>query len=265
MQLVIDPPGLARLCESFPPPQLIDVRRAARRAEDPVVIPGAVARELDDVARWRTSMESWRSVVTYCAEGHERGRDAAQALRDAGVPALSLEGGLAAWRAAGHATAPLRPPTRWVTRERPKIDRIACPWLVRRFIDPSAEFIYVPAKDVLAAATARHATPYDVPGVDYTHAGDRCSFDAFIARHALDDAPLARLADIVRAADTGRLDAAAEAAGLAALSLGLSRLFADDHAMLAAGMMMYDALYAWCRDTLGEQRTRTPAALRMAT
>src|SRR4051794_9257753 len=172
MQHVIDGPGLARLCESFPPPQLIDVRRAARRAEDPVVIPGAVLRELDDIAAWRGTLESWRPVVTYCAEGHERGRDAAQALRDGGVPAMSLEGGLAAWCAAGRATAPLQPPTRWVTRERPKIDRIACPWLVRRFIDPSAEFLYVPAKDVLAVAAAQHATPYDVPDVAYTHDGD---------------------------------------------------------------------------------------------
>jgi rhodanese-related sulfurtransferase len=233
--------------------------------EDPVVIPGAVVRELDDIAAWRGSLESWRTVVTYCAEGHDRGRGAAEALSAAGLPALSLEGGLAGWRAFGLATAPLQPPTRWITRERPKIDRIACPWLVRRFIDPSAEFIYVPAKDVLAAAAARHATPYDVPDVAYTHEGDRCSFDAFIARHALRDVPLQRLADIVRAADTGRLDAAAEAAGLAALSLGLSRLFADDHAMLAAGMMMYDALYAWCRDTSSERHAWSPAALLMAT
>ncbi|MBT9597375.1 MAG: chromate resistance protein [Vitreoscilla sp.] len=137
---------------------------------------------------------------------------------------------------------------RWVTRERPKIDRIACPWLVVRFVDPQAEFLYVPAGEVTATAERTGAVPYDVPGVRYGHQGDQCSFDAFIAHHGLGgDAALARLATIVRAADTGRPELAPEAHGLLAISQGLSITHADDHAMLAQGMVLYDALYAWCQ------------------
>lgn len=136
---------------------------------------------------------------------------------------------------------------KWVTRERPKIDRIACPWLVARFIDSAAEFLYVPADAVMTVAAATGATPYDVPGVEYGHHGDRCSFDAFIERHGLNDPALARLALIVRGADCAAPDLAPEAAGLLAISQGLSLNYADDHAMLAQGMVIYDALYAWCR------------------
>ncbi len=137
---------------------------------------------------------------------------------------------------------------KWITRERPKIDRIACPWLVLRFIDREAEFIYVPATEVMTVAAATGATPYDVPGVELGHVGDRCSFDAFLRRYRLDEPALQRLAVIVRGADTSRLDLAPQSAGLHALSLGLSRLFADDHEMLRHGLVMYDALYAWCRE-----------------
>ena len=137
----------------------------------------------------------------------------------------------------------------WITRERPKIDRIACPWLIARFIDESPEFLYVPAGDVLQAAAETGATPYDVSGVELGHHGDQCSFDAFIAKYQLTDPPLQKLATIVRAADTGRPDLAKEAAGLLAISKGLSLNFEDDHEMLNAGMVMYDALYAWCADT----------------
>ena len=136
---------------------------------------------------------------------------------------------------------------KWVTRERPKIDRIACPWLIQRFIDPEAEFLYVPAADVLRVAVQTGATPYDVPGVETGHVGELCSFDAFLAKHGLTDPALARLATIVRGADTDRLDLAPQSAGLLAISLGLSRCHADDHAMLAHGMVLYDALYAWCQ------------------
>lgn len=141
---------------------------------------------------------------------------------------------------------------KWVTRERPKIDRIACPWLITRFIDKDAEFIYVPADQVLAVAESSGATPYDIPGVEYSHVGELCSFDAFLNKHNLTDPALLQLAVIVRGADTARLDIAPQAAGLLALSLGLSHNFADDHAMLAQGMVMYDALYAWCRHTQQE-------------
>lgn len=141
---------------------------------------------------------------------------------------------------------------KWVTRERPKIDRIACPWLITRFIDKDAEFLYVPADQVLAVAESSGATPYDIPGVEYSHVGALCSFDAFLNKHNLTDPALLQLAVIVRGADTARLDIAPQAAGLLALSLGLSHNFADDHAMLAQGMVMYDALYAWCRHTQQE-------------
>lgn len=141
---------------------------------------------------------------------------------------------------------------KWVTRERPKIDRIACPWLITRFIDKDAEFLYVPADQVLAVAETSGATPYDIPDVEYSHVGALCSFDAFINKHNLTDPALLQLAVIVRGADTARLDIAPQAAGLLALSLGLSHNFADDHAMLAQGMVMYDALYAWCRHTQQE-------------
>ncbi len=135
---------------------------------------------------------------------------------------------------------------KWVTRERPKIDRIACPWLVARFIDQAPEFLFVPSEDVLRVAEASAAIPYDVPGVELSHVGDRCSFDAFIEKYALSDPVLGRLALIVRGADTSRLDLAPEAPGLFAISQGLSQNFSDDQEMLRYGMVMYDALYTWC-------------------
>ena len=137
---------------------------------------------------------------------------------------------------------------KWVTRERPKIDRIACPWLIARFIDAAPEFLYVPAGEVLRVAAETGATPYDVPGVEMTHVGELCSFDAFLHKHGLDDDPaLQQLATIVRGADTSRLDLTPQSAGLHAISLGLAQCFADDHEMLRHGLVMYDALYAWCR------------------
>jgi hypothetical protein len=136
---------------------------------------------------------------------------------------------------------------KWVTRERPKIDRIACPWLVARFIDKAPEFLFVPAADVVQVANSTGAIPYDVPGVELSHAGGLCSFDAFLRKYALADAALRQLAVIVRAADTARLELAPEAPGLLAVSLGLSHNFADDHEMLEHGMVVYDALFAWCR------------------
>jgi hypothetical protein len=137
---------------------------------------------------------------------------------------------------------------KWVTRERPKIDRIACPWLITRFIDKHAEFLFVPPADVLRVAQETGATPYDVPGVEFTHVGEACSFDTFLQRYDLKDPALAAMAVIVRGADTSRLDLAPQAAGLLAISLGLSRNFSDDHEMLKHGFVMYDALYSWCRE-----------------
>ncbi len=141
---------------------------------------------------------------------------------------------------------------KWVTRERPKIDRIACPWLIARFIDTAPEFLYVPGDQVMQVAADTGALPYDVPGVELGHHGDQCSFDAFIAKYELKDEALARLALIVRAADCGVPQLAREAAGLLAISKGLSLNFSDDHALLAHGMVMYDALYAWCKSIAAE-------------
>jgi len=137
--------------------------------------------------------------------------------------------------------------TKWVTRERPKIDRIACPWLIRRFIDARAQFLYVPAAEVGSVAEREQAIPYDVPGAQFSHRGEFCSFDAFIADFALDDPALGELALVVRGADTGRPELTPQSPGLLAVSAGLSLNYADDHAMLEQGMVVYDALYAWIR------------------
>jgi hypothetical protein len=153
---------------------------------------------------------------------------------------------------------------KWVTRERPKIDRIACPWLILRFIDPQAEFLYVPADRVLAVAQETGATPYDVPGVELSHVGELCSFDAFLSRYTLDDPALSRLAVIVRGADTSRLDLTPQSAGLYAISLGLSAVLTNDHDMLRHGLVMYDALYAWCARLQDETHSWPPAGYRMA-
>jgi hypothetical protein len=144
---------------------------------------------------------------------------------------------------------------KWVTRERPKIDRIACPWLIARFIDPSPDFLFVAADRVTEVARETGAIPYDVPGVELTHRGDLCSFDIFLEKYRLEEPALKDLAVIVRGADTGRLDLAPQCAGLLAISLGLSHNFGDDHEMLAQGVVMYDALYAWCRHTRGERHS----------
>lgn len=147
---------------------------------------------------------------------------------------------------------------KWITRERPKIDRIACPWLISRFIDPAAEFLYVPAADVLKVAAETGATPYDIPGVEMTHVGELCSFDAFLSKHALHDPALQQLATIVRGDDTSRLDLAPQSAGLYAVSLGLSQVFKNDHDMLRHGVVVYDALYAWCKTCQAETHNWPP-------
>jgi len=147
---------------------------------------------------------------------------------------------------------------KWVTRERPKIDRVACPWLIARFIDAEAEFVFVPPNDVSRVARETGAIPYDVEGVELSHDGPLCSFDAFIAKYQLPDPALAELARIVRGADTDRLDAMPQCAGLLAISLGLSRLFQDDHEQLRHGFVIYDALYAWLREALAERHEWSP-------
>jgi hypothetical protein len=147
---------------------------------------------------------------------------------------------------------------RWITRERPKIDRIACPWLITHFIDPEAEFLYVSSREVLQIAAEKDATPYDIPGVELSHVGELCSFDAFLKKYQLSDPALQQLAKIVHGADTSRLDLTPQSAGLYAISLGLSQRYADDHEMLAHGLIMYDALYAWCKECQGESHNWPP-------
>jgi rhodanese-related sulfurtransferase len=248
---------------AFPPPALIDVRRQPAFDADPHVIARAIRRAPEAIADWARDLEPWRAVVVYCVHGHEVSQNAAVHLRQAGFAAHTLDGGIEAFRAEGGATTPFAPPARWVTRERPKIDRIACPWLIRRFIDPSALFFYVPNHEVRAFAAANGATAYDIPDVTYTHVGADCSFDAFIRIHKLAHPALDALATIVRAADTSALHLAAQAPGLLAASLGLSAMFADDHAMLKWGMLLYDSLYAWCREAQGETHGWYPEKLRV--
>jgi len=244
------------------PPLVIDVRRGPTFLGAPDLIRGALRRDPLRVADWAKTLPSDTEVVVYCVHGHEVSQNAATALR--AVPhalgARYLEGGIEAWRAAGGELfgKPKGASSRWVTRERPKIDRIACPWLVQRFIDPEAEFLYVPAPDVKRIADEREAVPYDIPGVEFSHVGELCSFDAFIRHFRLHDPALEELALIVRGADTGRLDLAPQAAGLLAMSLGLSLNHANDHAMLAHGMTMYDALYSWRKKGKAETHTWNP-------
>jgi rhodanese-related sulfurtransferase len=258
---------LARLIGTPGGPVLIDIRQddLAER------IPGAVIRSAASVALWSASLAA-RTVVVIDADGSEAHAIAAW-LRSEGVSAEMLEGGHAAWVAAGCPlldTTHLPPSgkdggTIWVTRARPKVDRIACPWLIRRVVDPDARFLFVPPSEVLAVATQMGAEPFDIDaaGVVWSHRGDRCTFDVMIEAFGLTDIePLCHLATIVRGADTARLDIVPEAAGLLALSLGLSRLYADDLAQLDAGMLVYDALYRWCRDARDEAHNWSSHAAR---
>ena len=232
------------------PPLLIDVRRAKAFTEAADMVSGALRRDPETAASWADDLPPAHAVVVYCVHGHEVSQNAATALRARGLSARYLEHGLEAWREAGGALQdkPSGAPTRWVTRARPRIDRIACPWLIRRFVDAAAEVLYAPSVEVAAVAAANRGIAFDIPGVPFGHHGELCSFDAFVAHYRLSSDPaLRRLADIVRAADTDRLSASPQAPGLAAISIGLAHLYADDHAMLAQGMVVYDALYRWCR------------------
>jgi rhodanese-related sulfurtransferase len=229
-------------------PVVIDVRRAPAFDQGDVMIVGARRRSPDDVQDWAKALPRDQSVVVYCVHGHEVSQGVAVTLASLGFNASYLEDGIAEWVDKKLPTRRKFPPSeKWVTRERPKIDRIACPWLVRRFVNPDAEFIYVPATKVMETAARAGATPYDVSNVDFGHRGAECSFDAFIRIFEISDPVLDRLAAIVRGADTGRLDLTPQSAGLLAVSTGLSMNFQDDHAMLAEGMVIYDALYSACR------------------
>ncbi len=253
---------LARLLGLPSAPAIIDVRTDEDFAADPRLVPGAIRRSSDSVAEWADDYRG-QSVVAVCREGHKLSHGAAAWLRQAGADAEALDGGAVGWASAGlpmvpEAALPRRDGkgrTVWVTRARPKVDRIACPWLIRRFVDPHAQFLFVPPSEVTGVAERFGATLFDVEGdgIVWSHDGERCTFDVMLDGFGLASvAPLAHLALIVRGADTARPDIVPEAAGLVALSLGLSRMFADDLEQLDAGMLVYDALYRWCRDATGE-------------
>jgi rhodanese-related sulfurtransferase len=281
----ISPQQLAARMGRADAPLLLDVRREAKFAESPYRLAGALRCRPEQVAAYARSQPP-REVVVYCVYGHNVSADAASELLAAGWDAQVLAGGIeggedgvdapddiASWRAAPLLRVRQRPdwgvtgegPSHWVTRARPKIDRIACPWLIRRFIDPRAEFFYVPTAEVFREADRLGAVAYDIPGAPVSHEGDLCSFDTLLKAFALEDAALQTLARIVRGADTDDLALAPQAAGLLALSLGFSSLHAEnDHAMLEAAMPVYDALYAWCRSAQSEPHSWKPETMMKA-
>lgn len=278
----ISPQELAARMGRGDTPLLLDVRREAKYRESPHLIAGALRCAPEDVAAFAAAQPP-REAVVYCVYGHNVSADAVTELRAAGWNAYTLAGGIAGgedgvdtpqdtaqWRLQRPPTIVKRPDwgvtgeqaSRWITRERPKIDRVACPWLVRRFVDPRAEFFYVPTSQVLAEAKRLGAVAYDIPGAPVSHEGELCSFDALLKAFGLNDSALNVLARIVRGADTDHLELAPQSAGLLAFSLGLSRLHPDnDHAMLEAAMPLYDALYAWCREAQDEPHSWKPQTM----
>ncbi len=251
---------LARLIGMPHSPALIDVRMDHDYEADPRLIPSAVRRSHENVADWSRDFAG-RSAIVICNRGQKLSEGVSGWLRNAGAAsAESLAGGHVAWAESGlplvpQSKLPARDPqgrTVWVTRARPKVDRIACPWLIRRFVDPAAVFLFVAPAEVAAVAEIFEGAAFDIEGAFWSHRGETCTFDTMIEEWGLATPAMKRLATIVRGADTARPDISPEAAGLLAASLGLSRMFPDDLAQLEAGMMLYDALYRWCRDATDE-------------
>jgi rhodanese-related sulfurtransferase len=256
----ISPEKLARLIGVPHCPALIDVRGDADHAADPGVIPGALRRDADAVSNWAIEFTG-RAAIVFDQRGESVAEGVAAWLRQAGASSAdALNGGYLAWLNAGGPVVPENklPPrdasgrTVWVTRSRPKVDRIACPWLIRRFIDPTAVFLFVAPAEVMAVAERYGGAAFDIEGAFWSHRGERCTFDTMLDEWSLTIEPLQTLAVIVRGADTARLELAPEAAGLLAASLGLSRMYPDDLEQLEAGMTLYDAFYRWCRDATDE-------------
>jgi rhodanese-related sulfurtransferase len=253
---------LSRLIGLPDAPAILDVRDDEDTAADPRLLPCTLKRDWDKAAAW---IEAWNPphgtrAVVVCQKGLKLSEGVAALLRARGIAAEVLEGGFLAWRdAGGLLLSPAKLPPRdakgatlWVTRARPKIDRIACPWLIRRFVDASATFLYVAASEVTAVAERFNAAPFDIDGTFWSHRGETCTFDTMLEEFGLQSEALDRLATIVRGADTNRLDLAPQAAGLLAASLGLSRTYRDDLEQLEASMLLYDAFYRWCRDATAE-------------
>lgn len=245
---------LARLIGTPDAPTIIDVRIPDDFAANPRLIPTSIRHSHTETDILSQGLAGKRVVVA-CQRGHKLSEGAAALLRTHGIATESLEGGTEAWVAASLPMVPAAalPTTNlWVTRHRPKIDRIACPWLIRRFIDPTARFLFVSPAEVADVASRFNATPFDIDGVFYSHRGDTCTFDTLITEFQLSTPALDRLATVVRGADTDRHDLAPQAAGLLAVSVGLSRMFRDDLEQLQAGMTLYDAFYRWARDGFDE-------------
>ena len=250
---------LSRLVGLPSAPTIIDVRTPEDYDADPRLLPAAQRRDFRNSEAMAAEFVG-RDVVVVCQKGLKLSEGVAAWLRHQGVKAETLEGGFEAWRAAkGLLVKTEKMPVRnadgrsvWVTRARPKVDRIACPWLIRRFVDPKAVFLFVASSEVTAVAERFEATPFDIDDVFWSHRGERCTFDTMIEEFSLDSEPLTRLAQIVRAADTASLDLVPQASGFLAASLGLSRMYRDDLEQLEAGMLLYDAFYRWCRDATEE-------------
>jgi rhodanese-related sulfurtransferase len=236
-------------------PVIFDVRRRDAYDADATVLPTAMWRDHRVTLDWGKALDPKGRYVVYCVHGRQVSQAAAALLRALGLDARYLDGGIEEYHAVGgptirKAALPNRSeetPSQWVTRERPKIDRIACPWFIRRFVDRDALIHYVAKEWVAQTAAEIGAVPFDIPDVDFSHVGEACSFDAFLDRFGVSEPAMMRLADIVRGADTARLDLAPQASGLLALSLGLSAIHDDDRTMLEHGLTLYDALYGWCR------------------
>jgi rhodanese-related sulfurtransferase len=256
---VITVAQLSRLIGVPNAPAVVDVRTDEDYSADPRLLPGSVRCDYRALTNW-TAAYRGRGVVVVCQRGQKLSEGTAAWLRHEGIDAQTLEGGFEAWIKAGELLVrtdklPRRDDqgrTVWVTRNRPKVDRIACPWLLRRFVDPNAVFLFVLPAEVIAVAERFNATPFDIDGVFWSHRGPLCTFDTMIDEFALKSSPLARLATIVRGADTARLDLAPQAAGLLAASLGYSRMYRDDLEQLEGAMGYYDAMYRWCRDATEE-------------
>jgi len=254
---------LFRLIGTAHTPALIDVRPGDEFAADARLIPGAVRRSHEQITEWGHEFTG-RSAIVVCRDGQQLAQGTAAWLRHMNVIAEVLEGGIEGWKAAKFPLVPAsKLPARdaqgrtvWVTRARPKVDRIACPWLIRRFVDPNALFLYVARSEVATVGERFKAAPFDIPDVFWSHRGNLCTFDVMVQEFALVTPPLLRLSTIVRAADTDRLDLCPEAPGLLAASLGLSRMYDNDLEQLEAGIVLYDAFYRWCRDATGETHER---------
>ncbi len=250
---------LLRLVGTPECPVIVDISIDPDFEADPFLIPGSFRYPHHDRRGLLDRLRGRRCVVT-CQKGIKLSQGLVAWLRCEGIEAEYLSGGMYAWRDAEGA---LRVPaasvpeavdgaTLWVSRHRPKIDRLACPWLIRRFVDPDARFLFVSPSEVEGVAQRYGATPFDIDGVRFSHRGEQCSFDTMLAEFALQSEALLRMAQVVRAADTNRHEDAPQAAGLLAISVGLSRQFSDDLRQLEAGMVVYDALYRWARDGFEE-------------